>query len=152
MQLLSHSHIECLINGFRFTGWAEDDPPYSWEFEDAAEFKKGQDGGLYGMSMPEFGGIFRFMMNPASPVSQWAMQQEQMRKNSHLNRSRLRVFSGTFSDPVQGVSWRMEGGAILQFPATRVAGVSYEGALQFEQITASVDGGVFYAPLASDSA
>ena len=71
MQLLSHSHIECLINGHRFTGWAEDDPPYSWEYEDAVELKKGQDGGLYGNSMPEFGGIYNFMVEPSSPTSQW---------------------------------------------------------------------------------
>ena len=149
MQLLSHAHVECILNGFRFTGWAEDDPPYSWEYEDSSERKKGQDGGLYGMSMPAFGGVFQFMMDPSSPVAQWAMQQEQMRKNSHLNRSRLRVYSGTFSDSVQGVSWRLEGGVIVNFPATRVPGVSYEGSLEFELITAQVDGGVFNAPLSS---
>ena len=147
MQTLSHAHIECLINGHRFTGWAEDDPPYEWEFEEAAEFVEGQDGGLYGVSMPRLGCGFMFKMAPNSPTTQWAMQQEQMRKNSHLNRNSLRVYEGTFSDPVQGVSWHMAGGAIKLFPATRVAGVTYEGSLRFELITASVDGGVFQAPL-----
>ena len=149
MQLLSHAHIDCLMNGHRFTGWAEDDPPYSWEYEDAVEMTEGQDGGLYGVSMPRFGGTYNFMVEPSSPTCQWAMQQEQMRKNAHLNRSALRIYSGVFSDPVQGVSWRMEGGVIVQLPATRVANLSYEGSIRFELITAQVDGGIFHAPLSS---
>ena len=28
MQVLSHAHIECIINGHRLTGFAEEDRPY----------------------------------------------------------------------------------------------------------------------------
>ena len=150
-QLLSHAHIECIINGHRFTGWAEDDPPYEWEEEDSAEFKTGQDGGMYGLSKPEFGGMFRFKLQPASPTTQWAMQQEQMRKNSVKSRAAVRIYSGTFNDPVASTSWRMAGGVIQNFPSTRTANLTYEGTIMFEELTSQVDGGKFHPPLTSDA-
>ena len=151
MQLLNHSHIECILNGHRWTGWAEDDPPYESEFEDAAELKTGQDGGLYGLGMPQLGGILTLKAQPASPSVQWCIQQEQMRKNAHKQRQALRVYTGSFSDPVLGVSYEMAGGVILMFPATLVANQTYEARIQFEEITSSVDGGNFNAPLDSDA-
>lgn len=151
-QFLAHSHIECTLNGHRFVGWAEDDPPYEWEFEDAIEIKEGQDGGLYGLGLPRLGGNLTLKLQPASPSTQWCMQQEQMRKNSHVERSAIRIYEGTFSDPVQSVEWRLEGGLIMMLPATRVANMTYEAKFRFERITASVDGGTFHAPLVSDAA
>ena len=151
-QFLSHAHVELIINGHRFVGWAEDDPPYEWEFEDAAEFKEGQDGGLYGIGNPRLGGVLTFKLQPASPSTQWSMQQEQLRKNAHIEKSALRVYAGSFSDPVQSVSWQLEGGVIQMLPATRVPNQTYEGKIRFEKITANVDGGTFHPPLTSDAA
>ena len=152
MQLLSHAHIDLRLNGHRFNGWAEDDPPYEWEIEDAVEFKEGQDGGLYGVSMPRLGGVLRLKLAPTSPSTQWCIQQEQLRKNALKQRTRLRTYAGTFADPVQGISYGLSGGAILMFPPTLVAGLTYEPAIRFEEITSEVDGGIFHAPLSSDAA
>jgi len=151
-QLKSHDHINCVINGHRFVGWSDDDPPYEFEFEDSIEVKRGHDGGLYGSSMPNFGGKFTFKVEPTSPTCKWAMQQEQLRKNAMKNNTAIKIYAGSFADPVQGVSWRLEGGLILNFPAVNIANQSYEGVLELEVITASVDGGKFHAPLVSDAA
>lgn len=129
MQVLSHAHVECIINDHRFVGWAEDDPPYEFETEDAAEFRMGQDGGLYGLSRPMFGCIFRFRLTPTSPTTQWAMDQEQIRKNDMKASAALRIYQGSFSDPAQGVSWTLSGGGILNFPPVRIANQTYEGAI-----------------------
>ena len=150
-QLKSHRHVECVLNGHRITGWSDDDPPYEFEYEDSIEIKRGQDGGLYGSSMPNFGGKFTIKLDPTSPSAQWCMQQEQLRKNAMKNNTAIRTYSGTFSDPVQGVSWRLEGGFIMKFPSTSIANTSYEAMLEFEEITANVDGGTFHAPLNSDA-
>ena len=150
-QLKSHRHIELVLNGHRFTGWSDDDPPYEFEYEDSIETKTGQDGGLYGSSKPNFGATLTFKLSPTSPSCQWAMQQEQLRKNSVKDNTVLRVYSGTFSDPVQGVSWRLEGGFIMKFPAINIANQTYEGSVMFEELIANVDGGRFSSPLASDS-
>ena len=150
MQLLHHSHLECIINGHRFVGWASDNPPYEFNFEDAVEVEEGQDGGLYGIGLPRLGGEAVFKLMPTSPTCQWCMQQEQLRKNAHKMGAALRVYAGTFSDPVQNVRWNLAGGLIIMFPAIRVAGQTYEVRLRFEEITASVDGGVFHPPGTSD--
>lgn len=151
MQLLQFSHINLTLNGHRFVGWANEDPPVDWEFEEAAELEDGPDGGVYGSGVPRFGGIMVAKVQPASPSAQWCMQQEQLRKNAHRMRTRLRVYSGTYSDPVQNVSWALQGGIILMFPAVSTAKKTYEARMRFEVITATVDGGRFHAPLVSDA-
>ena len=151
-QLLSQSHIECIINGHRFTNWANEDPPYDFEEEDAIETETGSDGGLYVHGMPKFGAIFVFKMFPSSPTTQWAIQQEQLRKNAYKNRTAVKVYEGTLTNSVQGVSFSMAGGYILNFPATLVPNKTYEGRIQFEEIISNVDGGVFHPPLTSNPA
>ena len=151
-QFLSHAHIECIINGHQVTGWADEDPPYSFPVESSKEFQVGADGALYGISKPMFGGAFHFMVQPSSPTAQWAMVQEQIRKDVQLAFLPERIYIMTWVDPVQGRSYLCEGGVIDTFPATSVAGLTYEGILMFERITADVDGGVFHPPLASNAA
>ena len=147
MQLLSHAHIRCILNGHLVVGFAEDDPPYEWEFEDSAEYKKGQDGGQYGRSIPTYGGLLRLKIQPNSPTTQWCIEQDQLRKNSMSAATATRTYSGSLSDQSTGNSWRLDGGGILNFPPTLVAGVTYEAALMFEIVTANVSGGRFNAPL-----
>ena len=64
----------------------------------------------------------------------------------------MRVYEGSLSDQAQGVSWSLRGGVIVMFPSFRIANVTYEGKIRYEEVIASVDGGVFHAPLASDAA
>ena len=152
MQILNNSHIECIINGHTIEGWASDDPPWEVEQDDATTAEKGADGGLYVSGMPELGGTLMLKLSPSSPSTQWAIQQEQMRKNSHKDKSALIVYSGTLSDPVQGVSHDFAGGVIMNFPAVRpAAGQTYEAKLMFEEITSNVDGGTFHPVGTSDT-
>ena len=150
MYLPAHAHVDLLLNGHRVVGWAEDDPPYDWDYEESSQRKRGQDGTLYGLSLPAFGGTFRGMLQPGSPSTRWCIQQEQLRKNAIKDRMRPRVFGGSFSDPAFGLSYTLSGGIIVIFPATMVANRSYEFSIEFEEITSSVDGAVFQPPLASD--
>ena len=143
----SFAHIECIINGFRFTGWADEDPPYEFEYESSSTRTRGPDGGLYALGLTMYGGMWTFKMMPNSPTTQWAIQQEQMRKDAHVNGSPFRYYEGTIIDSVQGVSFRLEGGIIDIFPATKIPGVTYEGTIDFEKITSLVDGGMFSPPL-----
>lgn len=143
MQLRSHAHIKVVINGHVFVSWSDDDPPYDFESEDAAELKRGQDGGLWGLGMPSFGAVFKFMMQPTSPTAQWAVQQEQIRKNAHKAGDSLRIYTGTITDTSVNISFSMSGGVIMKFPPVVIANKTYEGTIEFEEITSNVDGGVF---------
>ena len=119
-QLRSHAHIELMLNGHRFVGWAEDDPPYEFEYEDASELKRGQDGGMYGLSMPSFGGILTIKLQPASPTAQWCIQQEQIRKNLQKSKAQSRIYRGTLSDPAVGITAELAGGSSFNFPHGRL--------------------------------
>ena len=70
----SFANMECIINGHRFVGWAAEDPPFEFDYEDAVDTEFGPDGALYAMGMPSLGGTWTFKMFPTSPTSQWAMQ------------------------------------------------------------------------------
>ena len=153
MQLLSHAHIECIISGHRIEGWASDDPPYDLENAgDAIEVQEGQDGGLYGNSLPALGGIFRFRVTPASPTAQWAMREEQTRKNNIKDKNPVRVYEMTLTDPVQGRSATCAGMVIMNFPPFSQANQTYEGVMRVEEIITDVDSGTFHPPLTSDAA
>ena len=149
MQAKSIAHVDCIISGHRVVGWSDDDPQYEWEGEDVVDVKYGGDGGTYVKSMPMFGQNITIKVMPTSPTCQWAMQQEQLRKNSHLQRQHPKVYDMTLTDSVQGVSWQAAGGYIINFPVGNIAGQTYEFKMGFEQVTAQVDGGRFQAPLSS---
>ena len=148
-QLESFAHLELILNGFRFSGWADEDPPFEFDFEESSERTRGADGGLYALGMPTYGGTFTFKVFPSAPPAQWAMQQEQMRKDAHKMGNPERIYAGTLVNPGTGVSYRVDGGIIATFPAVAVPGQTYEGMIDFEEITSLVDGGTFNPPLTS---
>ena len=145
-QIQSFAHIELILNGHRFTGWANEDPPLEFEQEPSSERSHGADGGLYAKGMPIYGNVMTFKMFPTSPTTQWAIQQEQLRKDSHFMGTQQIYYAGTYADPVLGVSYRLEGGIIDLFPAVQVPGLTYEGSVEFEVVTSLVDGGTFNPP------
>ena len=153
MQLLHHAHIECIISGERMTGWADEERPV--EFPDGAgrtEFKTGADGGMYGVGKAMFGGPVTFKFEPTSPSAQYWVRRNEEYKQSQINNTRSRIYSGTYSDSVQGRSARFEGGQIQDCPDMVEPGITFEVTLMFERIAGNVDGAVFHPPLASDAA
>ena len=149
MQLRSHAHLEVILNGHMVSGWADDDPPYEWEFEEANEFKTGQDGGLYGLSKPEFGGVLTLKLTPNAESTKWSIQQEQNRKNAIKARRRARIFRGTFRDNGANISLDLSGARSLCSPRGRRRNQTYEAKIRFEEVTSNVDGGIFTRPLVS---
>ena len=99
-QLESYAHLECIINGFRFSGWADEDPPFEFDFEESSERTRGADGGLYALGMPTYGGTWTFKVFPTAPPAQWAMQNEQMRKDAHKDGSPERTIPAPSATPV----------------------------------------------------
>ena len=142
----SFAHVEFIINGHRFSGWSDDDPPIEFEEEESTDRTIGADGGLYAKSMPNYGTMCNFKMLPTSPTAQWGIQQEQMRKDANFNGTPIAYYSGTFANAITGDSYRLEGGVIVDLPSTHVPGVNYEGSIYFELITSLVDGASFSPP------
>ena len=139
----SFSHIVCHINGHTFGGWANEDPPYEFDFDESSDRQRGADGALYSKGMPVYGGTFTFKVFPTSQTAQWAMQQDQLRKDAHYMGTPERQYDGVLINNATSVSYRLEGGIIATLPAVAVPGVTYEGMIDFEKITSLVDSGTF---------
>ena len=93
MQLLNNSHIECIVNGHTFNGWADEDPPWEFEEDDSSEVMRGADGGMYVSGKAILGGKFRFKMSPSAPTTQWAITRgkcKRMRLNKKAQRCLFR--------------------------------------------------------------
>ena len=143
MSIPSHAYIEIILNGHRFTTFADDNPPYMIDDEDSATFKLGGDGKQFGLGLPLFGGVFRVRLAPHSPSVQWCIQREAERMQRLRNRVRAQAFNGTLTDTVNNNNWSFKGGAILRLPRMTIADQTYEAAWRFEQIIPNVDGGTF---------
>ena len=152
MQLLNHAHVEFIIDDERMTGWADEESPV--EFPDGAgraEFKTGADGGVYGVGKAMFGGAVVMKFAPTSPSVQYWIQRNEEYKQTQINGERTRIYSGSYSDSVQGRSARCEGGALMDCPDMSTPGVTFEVTIFYERIIGNVDGAVFHPPLTSDS-
>ena len=144
----SFAQIKVIINGHEFEGWADEDPPYEFDFEESSTRSIGRDGGLYALGEPMFGGQWTFKMQASSVTAQWAVQNEQTRKDAHRDGTPLRTYAGTIADIPNQLNYRLEGGVIVMFPAVIIPNQTYEGSIYFESITSNVDAGRFRAPLA----
>lgn len=148
MQTLNNAHIECIINGHRVTGLADEDRPFEFQTgEDMADISYGPDGGMYGTNNAMFGGTFTVRVQPASPTAQWGMKEKESWKQALLNGEATTVFNGSYADPVQGRNARMEGGILLQCPDMSEPGQTFEIVFQFERIITNVDAATFLAPV-----
>ena len=144
MQLLANAHRELIINGHRHTNFAEEDRPIEWGTgEDLVEIKVGQDGTMYGQSIPMLGNSLMIRLSPTSPSCQWWIRENEYRKQALINKQPHRVYSGTDADPVQGRTMRGEGGVLLQCPDFLEPGQTFEVQLQFERTIPNVDGAKF---------
>ena len=151
MQQQSFAHLDLIINGFRFVGWSDDDPPIDWAFEDMNEITHGGDGGVYLMSKPMFGGTMTVKLFAGSPATQWCIQQRAMRDNALIDKGGLTIYEGSFGDPVQGSSYELSGGWLDNVPLVAMPGVTYEARFGFERIVPNVDGGTYSPPLSSET-
>ena len=150
-QILSHSHINVVINGHPFTGWADEERPVEFPSgENMVEVKVGRDGGVYGSNIPMFGGEVKFKLAPTSPTTQWAIIQKEAWKQAQINGTPTTVYEGTYMDASQGRTVRLEGGFLQMVPDISEPGQTFEMTIYFERITASVEASRFVAPLASE--
>ena len=101
--------------------------------------------------MPMYGGLLTIRLQPASPSTQWFIQRNEEQKQAQLNRTAVRVYSGSYSDAVQGRSARLEGGFLRKCPDMAEPGQTFEVGIYFERIAGNVDGATFRPPLSSDA-
>ena len=149
-QILSNAHIECIFNGHRIEGLADEDRPFEFPSpEDMVDIQVGADGGVYGMSVVQFGGPFIVRLAPNSPSAAWAITKREAWKQAQINGEAIETFSGTYADPVQGRQVTFEGGVMLRCPDMVEPGQTFEFAFYFERMIPNTEAGKWLAPLAT---
>ena len=154
-QIFSNAHIDVVIDGsHRVTGFADEDRPY--EFDDGSDriaiTRSRIDGGLYGTTNAKLGGAFTLRLAPNSPTAQWLIDRNEEQKRAIIDRSKLRIYTVTLTDSVQGRSTTMEGGFLVTCPDQVEAGQTFEVMWEFETITTNNAGATFAPPLDITSA
>ena len=145
----SQGHENFIVDGERQIGFAETDLPIDIvEDFDLYTVKSGADGGMYPISTPRHGGIVTVTFFPTSPTCRYWIDRREEIRQSDLNGTAggHRIFSATFSDPVQGISLSMEGGILLRAPSTVLAMRDYIIMLQFEKFIPDVAGATLTPP------
>ncbi|MBF2753946.1 MAG: hypothetical protein ISN29_01620 [Gammaproteobacteria bacterium AqS3] len=134
MFLPSHAHVECILNGHRITEWADNDPPYSLEFNEQVHVYHGHDGALYPMSSSDLGGSLSFYVVPHSKDSQWLLDREKERQKNIITREPGTEFNGILQDVVTGIKVSLERGFLISTSKFPSAGQPFEATFTFERM------------------
>ena len=140
MSLWSHDWVEITLNGHTVTGFSDDNPPWMFDQESSATFKTPADGGRFGLSLPNLGGILTIKLRPDSPSASYFCQREAERKERIINRRRPQIFQGSIVDTVNNHHWTLVNVAIEKLPAVCVADLTYEAILNVERMIENIEG------------
>lgn len=136
--ILSHRHIELVINGHRFDGYADDDSPVEFPDMELVDTQRGKDGTLYGTDTAMIGGEVTVKL---LPVSQSAIRV--LRWFDEIQRGARLEFEGNYGDAELNYSAQMRGGFLKRCPAMIDPGKTFEVVFEFEQIIPDMDGARF---------
>ena len=150
-QIFSNAHIDCVIDGHRVEGLADEERPF--DFGDGDDrfniVRSRNDGGMYASANARVGGPFTLRLAPTSPTAAWLIERNEEQKRAQREGQAIRIFEITFSDSVQGRETRMEGCLLQKCPDQVEAGITFEVMFECEIIETNNDGARFTAPLTS---
>ena len=142
---LSNSAIVFILNGHRFSGFADEDPPVDFEVPEIATANFGKDGGLYTNDTGKRGGELTVKLLPASPSTKWMM-----RNHSLIKTGSIIHWSGTYSDPNLSYHSVLRGGVLTKAPNATPPGQNAEFMFVFEEIIPDYDSARFSASIQAD--
>ena len=149
-QIQSNAHISLVLNEYTISGFADEERPVEFpSSDDLLDRKYGNDGSMYGMSKPMYGGDLTIRLAPTSHATAWFVKERIKLKNAQTNGDPLPTYSGTFKDEGQGRKAELSGGYLLRCADLPEAGQTFEVVIAFERIIGNVDAAKFQ-PAPSD--
>lgn len=136
--IFSWRQIQLLLNGHRFTGFADEDPAVEFDSVDLAEITTGRDGTLHADDTGVLGGPVTIKLLPGSESV-----KQCLRWKAERDRGEHTEFEGTFADPTLGFSAALRGGIFMSCPTMTVPGQTFEVVFHFEEIVPDADGANF---------
>lgn len=125
----SHLHQVLILNGHRFTGLSDDDPPIDVPDIDLLEYKYGMDGTMHTKSTNVKGGEVPVKLLSSSLSAKFLLTQFSLIQGG----ARI-LWSGSYGDADLGYSVQMLGGKLLRCPPSVVPGKTFEAVFVFEQL------------------
>ena len=75
-QILSNAHISLILNGKTISGFADEERPVEFPAtDDLIDVKYGNDGSMYGMTKPMYGGEITIRLAPSSEATAWFVKE-----------------------------------------------------------------------------
>lgn len=135
---LSWRHIELILNGHRFQGWSDDDPPVEFPDIDLVNVVTGKDGAAYYSDTGMLGGEVTIKLLPTSESAKRCLRWLEERDSG----ARLE-FEGTYGDSEIGFSAALRGGALRTCRPATVPDQNFEVVFHFEEIIPDYDAAQF---------
>lgn len=136
--ILSSRHAELTINGHRFTGFSDDDPPVEFPDIELITTMRGRDGAMYASDTAIQGGEVTVKLLPTSQSA-----KQVLRWMTEILRGGRMLFQGSYADTELGYSVQLKGGMLKTAPPSVVPGKTYEATFEFEQLLPDYDGANF---------
>ena len=146
MQIQSNANKVVMLNGHTFTSIADEDRPYEFgSGDDLYNINMGSDGGLYVTANPMLGGEFTIRLGPHSPSAKWAILENEYRKQAIINKTKHRLYTGTYSDPAYGGNVTLRGGVLFRCPDFIEPGQTFEVTFFFQRIIGLPEGSTLFS-------
>ena len=143
-QILSNAHISLILNGKTISGFADEERPVEFPAtDDLIDVKYGNDGSMYGMTKPMYGGEITIRLAPSSEATAWFVKERIKLKNAQTNGDPIPVYNGRFADDAQKREAQLAGGFLKRCADLPEAGQTFEVVIAFEKITGNIDGATF---------
>lgn len=135
---ISSTHLDLVLNGIRFEGYADEDPPVDFDAIEVATVTRGKDGTMYSMGTGMQGGRVTVKLLPTSPTTARLIQL-----HSQIQRGGKITWRGTYGDPDLNIFTQLEGGVLVEAPPAVSPGKTAEFVFEFERAVPLFDAARF---------
>lgn len=125
---LSSSHLDLELNGIRFEGYADEDPPVDFDNIELSEAEIGKDGTMSTTGTGMQGAKLTVKLLPTSPTV-----PKLMSFHAQIQRGARIIWRGTYGDPDLNIFTQLEGGVLMEAPPASMPGKTSEWVFQFEK-------------------
>lgn len=114
------------LNGHTFSGWSDDSDALSTDSIELANVKRGADGKMVASSTGTKGGPLTIKLLPnSSSVKFMQTAAASVKKGAKI------IWSGTFRDPENGVTAKLENGILTKYPPLPSLGKGNVGTMEY---------------------
>lgn len=127
---ISQQHQVLILNGHRFSGFADEEPAVELEPVELLMEKWSKDGALHGVGTNRKGGQMTVKLQPTSPSAKWMLGQ-----HAEIQRGERIEWNGTYGDPGLNYDQTLRGGLLKSCPFGTSPDQTFEVVLIFERVT-----------------